>query len=251
MDVDDLAYVDSFATSAVFTSRNLRDLTVLRRKDPIEEDAHMTFRGLPSSLNKLAFLPHEDLYSFLHRSDLQCRQSEGKYGILYRTLQPLLALRHLTHLHIVSYYLTLRDKDVLALAFAFPRLESLLLRPGFSRRRPLSMTLASVEHAARHLPRLRELGITIDARTCPPAIAPEPPCNRTCATLDVGESPLPAELAGDVARFLTPLFGHPELEITLFTLCDAFDLPWMGTSVSGAAWRDCLERMRQERASGT
>ncbi|KIP05227.1 hypothetical protein PHLGIDRAFT_163113 [Phlebiopsis gigantea 11061_1 CR5-6] len=242
MNVEDLAYAHLFAVAARSTSRNLTDLTVIQREDPVEELAHAFFRELgnrpvPSNFRKFSYLTHRD-----KAHPKISRRHREEYDIVFRTLAPLFALSHLTHLHIVSDHLKLDDDDIHALVLALPQLESLLLRPGF-----YCYTLVGVAHAARHLPRLRELGLTIDVSTCPPAsplAAPAPPCNMTCATLDFANSPLPAELVRDVACFLGALFGHRELEIALFKLHDFLD---MENFAFKAAWRSCLEHMRPGR----
>ncbi|EMD36117.1 hypothetical protein CERSUDRAFT_156889 [Gelatoporia subvermispora B] len=124
-----------------------------------------------------------------------------------RTLSPLFGAKRLTKFEFRwDYPLNLGDPDIALLALEWPALEVLVLNPEpiMEVVRP-ALTLNAFLPLARHCPRLRKLGLHIDATTVPtPNVSGRPAVPFQCLeTLMLGVSPIVA--VESAALFLSQL----------------------------------------------
>ncbi|KAJ7779701.1 hypothetical protein B0H16DRAFT_1710957 [Mycena metata] len=147
-----------------------------------------------------------DITVFQPRSspDVATANQIEAYAVGKVELRPLFRFTDLVSLslaHPVGF--DLDDSTILAMACAWPRLQTLSLQSTLTRHMPSRVTLLGLHALAKHCPNLSELHMTLDA-----TVVPEIPHDRVVQTtlelLHVGASPVAEPLL--VAAFISGIF---------------------------------------------
>ncbi|KAG5634039.1 hypothetical protein DXG03_006362, partial [Asterophora parasitica] len=195
----------SFDDAASFLNASFAptNLTILYLESSQFETPAVIFHLITTVTSNCQLLKSLSLFSFATPSAVsEADDSTSSLCITLDTLRPLLACPNLTSLELVHQYpLALSHADIEALAKSWPSAEILLLNtePAALDRSPL--TLCALLPFAKHCPKLRELGLFLDASASanlelftPTSSSPDPlPMFKSLRNLSMGVSILPPE----------------------------------------------------------
>lgn len=156
-------------------------------------------------------------------------------------LQPLFCMQHLTRLRIQHAYLNVTNGLVRQIVKHLPALESLYLLPGYYCDQEPKTTLENLAVVATGLVRLRELGLRfrIASSLERMVLMPRIPRNRTCAKIEVGDSPLADEHADQTAVYISALFANHDLKLVADIEAPGAHAAQTRRAAYCAAWKKC------------